>query len=346
MARDKNFLILGIETTCDETSAAVVAGGGFVLSNIVSSQVELHRPYGGVVPEIAARRHIECVEEISDEALRAAGIDLEEINLFSVANGPGLAGALLVGLSYAKALAYAQKKPFVGVNHIEAHVCANFLYKNENENGGIIPPFLSLVASGGHTSLIAVRDYNTYELLGCTRDDAAGEAFDKAARTLGLPYPGGPAIDKLSRDGDPCSVKFPKAKLNDGSPLDFSFSGLKSALIQYLKKPRPENISDADVAASFQKTVVDSLVVNTLAACGLHGFKTVALAGGVAANSELRGAMKKACGENEIRLHMPEIEYCTDNGAMVACRGYYAHAAGRSDGLGLNAYPSREVGCN
>lgn len=330
-------VVLGIETSCDETSAAVVRDGRTVLSNVIASQVELHRPFGGVVPEIAARRHIECIGPIVDEALARAGITMHEVDAVAVANGPGLVGALLVGLSYAKALAYAQKKPLVGVHHIEGHVCANYL------NDTWKPPFLSLVVSGGHTLLAAVRDYDTYEVLGRTRDDAAGEAFDKAARTLGLPYPGGPEIDKLAREGNPAAVRFPRAKL-DG--LDFSFSGLKSAVIQYLDRCKREAVavSAADVAASFQRTVIDVLVSHTMAACTQTGLADVALAGGVASNKGLREAMQLACDERHLRLHMPMPIYCTDNAAMIACRGYYALMNGARDGYDLNAYPSREMG--
>ncbi|MDR1663658.1 MAG: tRNA (adenosine(37)-N6)-threonylcarbamoyltransferase complex transferase subunit TsaD [Clostridiales bacterium] len=330
-------LVLGIETSCDETSASVVQGGREVLSNVISSQIDIHRPFGGVVPEIAARKHIERIGAVVDEALAVAGCQLTDIDAYAVANGPGLVGALLVGLSYAKALAFAQAKPLIGVNHIEGHICANYL------NGGIEPPFLSLVVSGGHTLLIAVRDYNQYEVLGGTRDDAAGEAFDKAARALGLPYPGGPAIDRLSREGDANAVRFPRTKLEG---LDFSFSGLKSAVIQYLERERKANsgISDADMAASFQKAAVDVLIDRMLLAVERTGYKTVALAGGVAANRALREAAEVACIENNLELRLPALEYCTDNAAMVACRGYYSLIAGKRDGYDLNAHPARMAG--
>jgi N6-L-threonylcarbamoyladenine synthase len=280
------MLILGVETSCDETAAAVVADGREVLSNIISSQADLHAVFGGVVPEVAARRHIECVGAVADEALRRAGVNLADIGGYAVANGPGLAGALLVGLSYTKALAYAQQKPLAGVHHIEGHICANYL------GGSWEPPFLALVVSGGHTSLLAVRDYETYELLGRTRDDAAGEAFDKTARVLGLGYPGGPLIDRLAEEGDPTAVFFPRANLGDGS-LDFSFSGLKSAVIQYVSKNKTASIKD--IAASFRQAVVDVLVKNTLEAASRYKFNKVALAGGVACNRGLRKAMEAAC---------------------------------------------------
>jgi N6-L-threonylcarbamoyladenine synthase len=330
--------VLGIETSCDETAAAVVKDGRKVLSNIISSQTDLHTVFGGVVPEIAARRHIECIGFVVDEALSRAGLTLNEIDGFAIANGPGLAGALLVGLSYCKALAYAQKKPFVGIHHIEGHICANYLCDDDNEGSPWGPPFLCLVVSGGHTSLLAVRDYESYEILGRTRDDAAGEAFDKTARVLGLPYPGGPQIDRLAREGSPEAVRFPRGSVG-GDSLDFSFSGLKSAVIQY--KTKNPAVPAADIAASFQQAVLDVLVTHTMEAAERHGFGKVALAGGVACNRGLRAAMREACEARGLRLHMPEAVYCTDNAAMVASRGYFALSAGRKDGYGLNAFSQR-----
>jgi len=326
------MVILGIETSCDETSAAVVLDGRQVLSNVIASQVDIHAPFGGVVPEIAARRHIECIGYIVRQALEQAELTLADIDAYAVANGPGLAGALLVGLNYAKGLAYAHSKPLVGVHHIEAHVCANYL------RGDLEPPFLSLVVSGGHTSILAVKDYDTYQVLGSTRDDAAGEAFDKTARVLGLPYPGGPQIDKLSQIGNELAVVFPRAKM-DG--LDFSFSGLKTAVMQY--KAKNETVPVADIAASFQKAVVDVLVDRTVTACLQEGYKNVALAGGVASNNGLRTAMQTACKENGLQLFMPQPIYCTDNAAMIASRGYYRIAGGHVDGWNLNAFPGRMV---
>lgn len=325
------MIILGIETSCDETSAAVVADGRRVLSNIIASQMDLHAPFGGVVPEIAARRHIECIGFIVDEALAKAGVELADIDAYAVANGPGLAGALLVGLNYAKGLAFVQKKPLVGVHHIEGHVCANFL------DGDLSPPFLSLVVSGGHTLLLAVEDFDTYRVVGSTRDDAAGEAFDKIARVLGLPYPGGPEIDKISRGVVP-TIAFPRAKV-DG--FDFSFSGLKTAVLQYTRKQ--ENVDVADIAASFQEAVVDALAKNAVAAAVSEGLDTIALAGGVACNFALREKMRGACAEKGLRLVMPAPVYCTDNAAMIASRGYFALRAGKADGLNLNAFPGRMV---
>ena len=325
------MVILGIETSCDETSAAVVKDGRHVLSNIIASQVELHAPFGGVVPEIAARRHIECIGYIVDDALDQAGITLADIDAYAVANGPGLAGALLVGLNYAKALAYTHNKPLCGVHHIEGHVCANYL------GSELKPPMLTLVVSGGHTSILAVDDYDTYRVLGATRDDAAGEAFDKIARVLGLPYPGGPEIDKLAKTGQN-TIPFPRAKV-DG--LDFSFSGLKTAVTQY--KAKNPDTPLADIAASFQQAVVDVLVERTITACEQEGYSQVALAGGVACNSGLRSAMEEACGKKGLKLSIPQPIYCTDNAAMIASRGYYRLQTGASDGLDLNAFPGRMV---
>jgi N6-L-threonylcarbamoyladenine synthase len=328
--KNQNFTyVLGIETSCDETSAAVVKDGREVLSSVISSQIDLHAVFGGVVPEIAARKHIETIGPIADEALKQAGLGLKEIDGFAVANGPGLAGALLVGVSYIKALAYALKRPLAGIHHIEGHVCANYLHSAWE------PPFLCLVVSGGHTSLLAVRDYDAYEVLGRTRDDAAGEAFDKTARVLGLGYPGGPAIDSLARTGNPEAVRFTRPSLGENS-LDFSFSGLKTAVVQYMSKP--DSAAIADVAASFQQAVIDVLVGHTMEAAKRHGFDRVALAGGVAANRGLREAMEQACEKNRLSLHMPEIIFCTDNAAMVAARGYYALQAGRADGYDLDIF--------
>jgi len=351
------MIILGIETSCDETAAAVVQDGRRVLSNIIASQTQLHAPFGGVVPEIAARRHIETIGYIVDQALQEAKLTLPEIDGYAVANGPGLAGALLVGLNYAKALSYANNKPLAGVHHIEGHVCANYL------DSGLEPPFLCLVVSGGHTVILGVEDYDTYNVLGSTRDDAAGEAFDKVARLLGLPYPGGPEIDKLARVGQSDAYPFPRAKV-DG--YDFSFSGLKTAARDVIAKMASQKTpmkscgestleaaldttsqaqtSDLpNIAASFQQAVVDVLVGKTLKACTELGYRQVALAGGVACNNGLRTAMATACEAKGLPLFMPPPIYCTDNAAMIAARGYYRLVAGKSDGLELNAYPGRMV---
>ena len=335
------MIILGIETSCDETSAAVVQNGRAVLSNVIASQVDIHAPFGGVVPEIAARRHIECIGFIVNKAISKAGLTFADIDAYAVANGPGLAGALLVGLNYAKGLAYAYQKPLIGVHHIEAHVCANYLTETISLAGGLEPPFLALVVSGGHTSILKVKDYNTYEVLGSTRDDAAGEAFDKTARVLGLPYPGGPQIDKLSQKGNALAAAFPRAKV-DG--LDFSFSGLKTAVMQY--RAKNPNTPVEDIAASFQKAVVDVLVDRTVTACLQEGYTNVALAGGVACNNGLRTAMELACAEKGLQLFMPKPIYCTDNAAMIACRGYYSIVNGQAvdhHSWDLNAFPGRMV---
>ena len=344
------MILLGIETSCDETSAAVVKNGREVLSNIIASQVDLHAPFGGVVPEIAARRHIECIGYIVDEALEKANLTFADIDGYAVANGPGLAGALLVGLNYAKGLAFVNKKPLIGVHHIEAHVCANYLDSN------LEPPFLSLVVSGGHTSILSIADYNSYKVLGSTRDDAAGEAFDKVARVIGLPYPGGPQIDSLAHNGLPTAFAFPRAKVfvanntnettkksSFGSELDFSFSGLKTAVMQTVARLNKsgEEVNIADIAASFQEAVVDVLVDRTITACEREGFTKVALAGGVACNNGLRVAMEKATTNKGIQLFMPSPIYCTDNAAMIAARGYYSLISGYSDGWNLNAFPGR-----
>ncbi|MCL2379159.1 MAG: tRNA (adenosine(37)-N6)-threonylcarbamoyltransferase complex transferase subunit TsaD [Defluviitaleaceae bacterium] len=332
------MIVLGIETSCDETAAALVKDGRQVLSNIIASQTEIHAQFGGVVPEIAARRHIEVIRHIVDRALDEAGHSLSEIDGFAVANGPGLAGALLVGLNYAKALSYANKKPLIGVHHIEGHVCANYL------GGELEPPFLSLVVSGGHTVILAVDGYDTYRVLGSTRDDAAGEAFDKVARLLGLGYPGGPIIDKLAKEGRADAYPFPRARV-DG--LDFSFSGLKTAVSQVISgtaKHMPEyELSTADIAASFQQAVVDVLVDKTLKACKQMGYSQVALAGGVACNHGLRATMQAACQVAGLKLYMPQPIYCTDNAAMIAARGYYSLVNGITSGLDLNAYSQRMV---
>ncbi|KSV58586.1 tRNA (adenosine(37)-N6)-threonylcarbamoyltransferase complex transferase subunit TsaD [Acetivibrio ethanolgignens] len=337
---DKDILILGIESSCDETAASVVRNGREVLSNVISSQIELHKLYGGVVPEIASRKHIEKINQVVEEALEEAKVTLEEIDAIAVTYGPGLVGALLVGVAAAKAIAYAAKKPLVGVHHIEGHVSANFIEHKELE-----PPFLCLIVSGGHTHLVVVKDYGEYEIIGRTRDDAAGEAFDKVARAIGLGYPGGPKIDKLSKEGNSKAITFPRAKVGD-SEYDFSFSGLKSAVLNYLNSctMKEEAVCVADVAASFQASVVDVLVSHTIAAAKEFGFSTVALAGGVASNSGLREGMEKACQENGLRLCYPSPIFCTDNGAMIGVAGYYEYMKGTRHGWDLNAVPNLKLG--
>lgn len=329
-------LVLAVETSCDETSAAVVAEGRRVLSNVIASQVPVHRRFGGVVPEIASRRHVAEVLLVVDEALRQAGVGLPDLAAVGVTCGPGLVGALLVGVAAAKALAFATDKPLVGVNHLEGHIFANFLTHPQ-----LTPPFLCLVVSGGHTALTLLTDYNVIRLLGQTRDDAAGEAFDKIGRVLGLPYPAGPHIDRLARAGNAAAYDFPRALAGEDD-LSFSFSGLKSAVINFLhtRQQRGEAVSTADVAASFQQAVVDVLVDKTMTAAAYSGVRAVALAGGVAANSLLRAQMAAACQRQGLNLYVPEPILCTDNGAMIASRAYYLHRAGRHAGLDLNAWPN------
>ncbi|MDR2648958.1 MAG: tRNA (adenosine(37)-N6)-threonylcarbamoyltransferase complex transferase subunit TsaD [Clostridiales bacterium] len=327
------MLILGIETSCDETAAAVVRDGQFVLSNVIASQINVHMEYGGVVPEIASRKHIENIGRAVDAALREADTRKHQIDAIAVTNGPGLVGALLVGLSYAKAFSFALNKPLIGVNHIEGHICANLL-----GNSPISPPFICLVVSGGHTHLLCVLDNWKMEVLGRTRDDAAGEAYDKTARALGLPYPGGPSIELLAKEGNPCAIMFPRALSDDRG---FSFSGLKSAVLNYLNKQRMAGaaFSKADVAASFQKAVVDVLTDKALSACLALNINTLALAGGVSSNSALRESMRLACEKNNIALFAPPPVFCTDNAAMIASCGYFRWKQGKISSLDLNANP-------
>mgnify|MGYP002537194866 CR=1 FL=1 len=337
---NKDVLILAIESSCDETAAAVVKNGREVLSNVISSQIALHTLYGGVVPEIASRKHIEKINQVIEEALKEAEVTLDDIDAIGVTYGPGLVGALLVGVAEAKAIAYAAGKPLVGVHHIEGHIAANFIEHKELE-----PPFFSLVVSGGHTHLVVVKDYGKYEILGRTRDDAAGEAFDKVARAIGLGYPGGPKIDKLAKEGNPLAISFPKAKVVD-APYDFSFSGLKSAVLNYLNgcKMKNQPIVEADVAASFQKAVVDVLVEHSMWAIDEYGFDKFAIAGGVASNSALRMAMEEACRKKGIKFYHPSPIFCTDNAAMIGVAGYYEYLAGTRSGLDLNAVPNLKLG--
>lgn len=326
----KDFLTLGIETSCDETSVAVVADGRRILSNAIFSQIKWHEKYGGVVPEIASRKHLEAICHVARNALEDAGTVFDDIDLVAVTYGPGLVGALLVGVSYAKGLAYTLKKPLIGVNHIEGHICANFL-ESEFE-----PPFLCLVVSGGHTHLVYVKDYGAYEVMGRTLDDAAGEAFDKTARALGLGYPGGPLIEKAAKSGNEAAIDFPVAHLKDD--LSFSFSGVKSAVLNYLNtaRQRGDTVVIEDVAASFQKAVVDALVENTLKAAHIKGARTIALAGGVAANGKLREKLVEKAG-SQFDIHFPPLILCTDNAAMIAGAGYYNYVRGNRSDLTLNA---------
>ena len=332
-------LTLALETSCDETSAAVIADGRMIMSNIISSQVPLHQKYGGVVPEIASRKHIENVLPVIEEALAQAGVSRTDIDVIGVTYGPGLVGALLVGVAAAKALAYGLDKPLVGVNHLEGHIFANFLTHRELE-----PPLVALVVSGGHTSLVWLKSYEEIELLGQTRDDAAGEAFDKIARVMGLPYPGGPQIDKLALSGNPAAIDFPRALTKEG--FAFSFSGLKSAVLNYLNSAaqRGQDVSLPDVAASFQAAVVDVLVDKTMNAAAYCGTNQIVLAGGVAANSRLQRQLEDACNRQGVRLYYPSTILCTDNAAMIGCRAYYKAQAGKYADLRLNAVPSLKLG--
>ncbi|NLY83424.1 MAG: tRNA (adenosine(37)-N6)-threonylcarbamoyltransferase complex transferase subunit TsaD [Acholeplasmataceae bacterium] len=334
----KDIYILGIESSCDETAAAVVKNGRIVLSDVIASQIDIHRKFGGVVPEIASRKHIEKVMPVIDEALSRAGVELADIDAIAVTYGPGLVGALLVGLSAAKALTFALDKPLIGVNHLEGHVFANFIADDELE-----PPFLALVVSGGHTALMRVADYNSFELLGQTKDDAAGEAFDKIARFMGLQYPGGPEIEKLARGGNPAAVDFPRALLDQG--YDFSFSGLKSAVINYLHKEKQagREISRDDVAASFQEAIVDVLVKKSIQALEATGLKKIVLAGGVSANKTLQEELAKAASAVGVSLVYPKQVLCTDNAVMIACRGYYKFINKEISGLDLNADPALKL---
>ena len=336
----EDILILGIESSCDETAASVVKNGREVLSNIISSQIDLHTLYGGVVPEIASRKHIEKINQVITEALKEANVTLDDITAIAVTYGPGLVGALLVGVAEAKAIAFATGKPLVGVHHIEGHISANYI-----ENKDLKPPFACLVVSGGHTHLVKVTDYGQYEILGCTRDDAAGEAFDKVARAIGLGYPGGPKIDKVSKEGNPEAIHFPRAKV-DAAVYDFSFSGLKSAVLNYLNScdMKGETISVPDVAASFQKAVVDVLVGHSMAAVKEYGFDKFAIAGGVASNSSLRSAMAEACAARNVTFYHPSPIFCTDNAAMIGVAGYYEYMNGTRSGYDLNAVPNLKLG--
>ena len=332
--------ILAIESSCDETAAAVVKNGRTVLSNVISSQIALHTLYGGVVPEIASRKHMEKINQVIEEALEEAGKELSEMDAIAVTYGPGLVGALLVGVAEAKAVSYAAGIPLVGVHHIEGHVSANYI-----EHPDLEPPFLCLIVSGGHTHLVIVKEYGEYEIIGRTHDDAAGEAYDKVARAIGLGYPGGPKIDKLSKEGNPSAISFPRANV-EGCPYDFSFSGLKSAVLNYLHHAEQlgEVVNRADVAASFQKAVVDVLVDRTLQAAKEYKIDKVALAGGVASNSALRAGMEAACKKAGKKLYFPSPIFCTDNAAMIGAAAYYEYKKGVRHGLDLNAVPNLKIG--
>lgn len=340
MSETKDVLILAIESSCDETAAAVVKNGREVLSNVINTQIAIHTEYGGVVPEIASRKHIENINPVIKKALTDAGVTLDDIDAIGVTYGPGLVGALLVGVAEAKAIAFAMNKPLVGVHHIEGHISANYV-----ENKELEPPFVALVVSGGHTHLVKVNDYGEYEIIGRTRDDAAGEAFDKVARAIGLGYPGGPKIDKLAKEGNPEAIEFPRAHVDD-APYDFSFSGIKSAVLNYINSANMQGkeINRADVAASFQKAVVDALVSRAVKLAKECGMDKLAIAGGVASNSALRAAVQEECAKNNIRFYSPSPVLCTDNAAMIGAAAYYEYIKGVRHGYDLNAVPNLKLG--
>lgn len=342
MDRDnsQDIYILAVESSCDETAASVVKNGRTVLSNVISSQIALHTQFGGVVPEIASRKHMEKINQVIEQALADAGVPLAEITALSVTYGPGLVGALLVGVAEVKAIAFAAKKPLVGVHHIEGHIAANYIEHPELE-----PPFVCLVVSGGHTHLVLVKDYGKFEIIGRARDDAAGEAFDKVARAVGLGYPGGPKIDVAAREGNPHAIEFPRAKV-EGSPYDFSFSGLKSAVLNHINRAKMmgEDIAVPDLVASFQNAVVEALVSRAVLAAKEYGYRNLAIAGGVASNSELRRAMKEACDGEGISFYYPSPVYCTDNAAMIGVAAYYEYQSGTRHGWDLNAVPNLKLG--
>lgn len=337
---EKDVYILAIESSCDETAAAVVKNGREVLSNVIYTQIALHTEYGGVVPEIASRKHIEKINQVIEQALSEAHMELKEMDAIAVTYGPGLVGALLVGVSAAKAISFASGIPLVGVHHIEGHISANYI-----ENKELEPPFICLVVSGGHSHLVVVKDYGEYEILGRTRDDAAGEAFDKVARAIGLGYPGGPKIDRLSKEGNPDAILFPRARVAEAE-YDFSFSGLKSAVLNYLNscQMKGEEVNRADVAASFQKAVIDVLVEHSMDAVKRYGYDKFAIAGGVASNSSLRGAFEKICAQRKIEFYHPSPVFCTDNAAMIGAAGYYEFIKGVRSGYDLNAVPNLKLG--
>ncbi|MCR5214773.1 MAG: tRNA (adenosine(37)-N6)-threonylcarbamoyltransferase complex transferase subunit TsaD [Eubacterium sp.] len=355
--------ILGIETSCDETAVAVVEDGRRVISNVIYTQIPTHTLYGGVVPEIASREHVLKINQVIKKALEEAKLTWEDIDAIAVTYGPGLVGPLLIGVSTAKAIAYAKNIPLVGVNHIEGHISANYLSDNlffddktvgerffdqKMPEEGLLytkPPYMCLVASGGHSHIVRVDGYTEYTIIGKTHDDAAGEAFDKVARAIGLGYPGGPKVDKLAREGNPHAIEFPRASVGD-SPYDFSFSGIKSAVLNYLNgaQMKGQEVNKADVAASFQQAVIDVLADHTIKAALDYNMDMVALAGGVAANSLLRETMEKRAKAKGLKFRCPKLIYCTDNGAMIAAAGYHEFMAGRRADLYLNAVPNLKIG--
>ncbi len=332
-------IILGIESSCDETSVAISRGGREILSNVIATQIDIHKEYGGVVPEIASRQHVNNIDKVARAALEESGLAFSDVDAVAVTAGPGLVGALLVGVSYAKALALSLGVPLIPVHHIEGHISANYIAEPKLE-----PPFVCLVASGGHSHIVHVTDYNTFEIMGRTRDDAAGEAFDKVARVIGLGYPGGPLVEKAAKSGDKDKIKFPRVKFENG--LDFSFSGVKTAVMNYIHnaEQRKEEINVNDIAASFQEAVTDVLAKNTVCAAKQKGVKTICLAGGVASNGYLREKMTTLAKKDDIAVLYPPPVLCTDNAAMICCAGYYEYKKGVRAGERLNAYPSLELG--
>ena len=328
----KDILTLGIESSCDETSVAVIKNGREILSNIIDTQIQIHEKYGGVVPEIASRNHIEAISRVTKLALKEANVEFKDIDAITPTYGPGLVGALLVGVSYAKALSFAINKPLVGVNHIQGHIAANYLTYKE-----LKPPFLCLLVSGGNTQIVYVRDYTEFEVLGKTRDDAIGEAFDKVARVVGLDYPGGPKVDKLAKTGTP-DIKLPKTHFENS--LDFSFSGIKTAVINI--NHNTKDINKADLCASFEKTVTEVLIENVRKAIEQTGMKSLAIAGGVSANSYIRSEILKLQSD-DLKVYMPDLKLCTDNAAMIGSAGYYNFINGKRDELDLNAVPNLKL---
>ena len=330
---NKDIIIMGIESSCDETSVAIVKNGRTLLSNVINSQISIHEKYGGVVPEIASRNHVEVISNVMNKALKDAGISLKDITAISCTYGPGLVGALLVGVSYAKALSYSLQIPLIAINHIEGHIDANYLTHKELE-----PPFLCVLMSGGNTQIVQVKDYTSFEILGKTKDDAIGEAFDKVARVIGLGYPGGPKIDNLAKEGNLNNIELPKTHLEN---LDFSFSGIKTAVINLNHKD--PNINKADLAASFEKSVTEMLIINTKKAINQTKLKKVVLAGGVSANSYIRSEFDKLSKEENVQIFYPELSLCTDNAAMIAVAGYYEYLNGEKADLALNAVPNLKI---
>ncbi len=331
----EDLIVLAIESSCDETACSIVKNGREVLSNIIATQIDIHKRYGGVVPEIASRNHIDAITNVVNEALEKANMTLQDIDLVSATYGPGLVGALLVGLSFGKSLAWSCYKPFLGVHHIEGHIAANYITHKDLE-----PPYICLIVSGGHSNLVYVKDYTEFEILGKTRDDAVGEAFDKVSRVIGLEYPGGPKIDKLAKEGKP-NYKLPKTFFEDS--LDFSFSGIKTAVINLVHK-EGDKINIPDLCSSFEEAITDVLLSNLLKACQMKGTNKVALAGGVSANSYLRGRLDKIGEENNLKIYYPELIYCTDNAAMIGSAAYFDYIAGKRSDLDLNAVPYLKLG--